>query len=189
MNTPKYPESLVTDRLVLRPWRIEDRAAFAAMNRDPRVTRFLPTPITEEKSNALVERFVAYREEHGYGPWAVEVRGGAPFIGVLDLIAVGFEAPFTPAIEIGWRLNADHWNLGYATEAARAALAFAFETLGLDEVVAFTVPANLPSRRVMEKIGMVRDIEGDFEHPVLPVGHPLRPHVLYRIGHQSWSRD
>jgi RimJ/RimL family protein N-acetyltransferase len=111
----------------------------------------------------------------------VEVRGGAAFAGFVGLSVPRFEAHFAPCVEIGWRLAAQHWGHGYATEGARAALAFGFGTLGLEEIVAFTAPRNVRSRRVMEKIGMTYDPADDFDHPLLPEGHPLRRHVLYRI--------
>jgi RimJ/RimL family protein N-acetyltransferase len=178
---PPLPPELATERLRLRRWRAADREPFAALNADPRVMRHFPALLAREASDALAERIEAGFERDGFGPWAVEVPGVAPFVGFVGLSLPAFEAPFTPCVELGWRIAAEHWNRGYATEAARAALAFAFGELRLSEVVAFTVPANLPSRRVMEKLGMRRDAAGDFDHPWLPAGYPLRRHVLYRI--------
>ncbi|RYG46011.1 N-acetyltransferase [bacterium] len=173
--------TLVTPRLVLRGWREDDLAPFAELNADARVVEFLPGPMTREESDAMAERIQGHFRERGFGLWAVEVAGVLPFIGFVGLSVPRFEAGFTPCVEIGWRLAADHWGRGYATEAARAALDYGFATLGLAEIVSFTVPGNRRSRTVMEKIGMRRDPADDFLHPILPEGHPLRPHVLYRL--------
>jgi RimJ/RimL family protein N-acetyltransferase len=170
-----------SDRLYLRLWRQSDREPFARMNADPRVMEFFPGLLSREESDARVEHIEAHFERHGFGLWAVEVPGVTPFAGFIGLCVADFEAPFTSCVEVGWRLAPEHWNRGYATEGARAALAFGFRRLGLDEVVSFTVPANVRSRRVMEKIGMTRSAGDDFDHPRLPEGHPLRRHVLYRI--------
>jgi RimJ/RimL family protein N-acetyltransferase len=175
------PDHLETERLLLRRWRTDDREPFARMNADPRVMEFFPKRLTREESDASVDRIEAHFQNHGFGLWAVEIPEQAPFIGFVGMTAPRFEAAFTPCIEIGWRLAAEYWGRGYATEGARGALAFGFDTIGLDEIVSFTVPANARSRRVMEKIGMVHCPEEDFEHPLVPEGHPLRRHVLYRI--------
>lgn len=174
------PADLTTRRLVLRRWRASDREPFAALNADPEVMRYFPALLTRAESDALIERAERHFDAHGFGPWAVEVIGGPVFIGFVGLSYVPFEAPFTPAVEVGWRLSRAAWGRGYAAEAASAALAYGFSTLRRDEIVSFTVPANLPSRRVMERIGMTRDAAGDFEHPRLAPGDPLRRHVLYR---------
>jgi RimJ/RimL family protein N-acetyltransferase len=186
--TTNLPQELRTERLLLRRWRPEDRAPFAAMNADPRVMEFFPGLLTPEESDASVGRIEAHFEKHGFGLWAVEVVGVAPFAGFIGLSHPRFEAPFTPCVEIGWRLAAPHWGYGYATEGARAALAFAFETLGLAEIVSFTAAVNLRSRRVMEKLGMTHDPSDDFDHPLLPEGHWLRRHVLYRISPATPAR-
>jgi RimJ/RimL family protein N-acetyltransferase len=175
----KSPE-LRTERLLLRRWLPSDREAFAAMNADPRVMEHFPATLSREECDNAVARIEDSFERQGFGWWAVEVIDGAPFIGFIGLSAVPFQAPFTPCIETGWRLAFDHWNRGYATEGARAALTFGFDQLQLNEIVAFTVPANVRSRRVMEKLGMTHNPADDFEHPNLPEGHPLRRHVLYR---------
>jgi RimJ/RimL family protein N-acetyltransferase len=141
-----------------------------------------PELLSREESDRSVDRILRHFEERGFGLWAVELPGQSSFIGYTGLAVPSFDAPFTPCVEIGWRLAAEHWGKGYATEAARAALAHGFETLKLDEVVSFTVPANLRSIGVMKKLGMHRDPAQDFDHPLLPLGHPLRSHVLYRIG-------
>ncbi len=172
--------TLKTDRLILRRWRAADLAPFAAINADPLAMRFMPAAMTAEESRGMVKRIEAHFETHGFGIWAVEAPGAAPFIGFVGLQRVPFEAHFTPAVEIGWRLSPAHWGKGYASEAAKAALRFGFENLNLDQIVSFTVPANKPSWSVMERIGMTRDPKDDFDHPRLPEGHPLRRHVLYR---------
>lgn len=173
--------SLRTPRLVLRTWRDEDLAPFAAMNADPRVMEHFPSVLTREESDALVVRIGASIEEHRFGFWAVEMPGVANFVGFVGLAVPSFEAPFMPCVEIGWRIAFEHWDRGIATEAARAALDAAFGQLGLAEVVSFTVTDNTRSRRVMERLGMRHDPRDDFDHPRLPEGHPLRRHVLYRI--------
>jgi RimJ/RimL family protein N-acetyltransferase len=178
---------LRTDRLLLRPWRPEDRPPFAALNADPETMRFFPSTLSRPESDALAERREERFESDGFGLWAVEVPDAAPFIGFVGLLPVLFEAPFTPAVEIGWRLARPHWRQGYATEAARAALRFAFEVLQLDEVVSFTAAINEPSRAVMARLGMHRDPSEDFVHPRIATDHRLQPHVLYRLGRQDWS--
>jgi ribosomal-protein-alanine N-acetyltransferase len=176
-----------TGRLWLRPWRDEDVEPFAALNADPRVMEHFPSVSTREQTEAQVARIRAHFAQHGWGFWAVEVPGVAPFVGFVGLNTVPFTAPFTPAVEVGWRIAQAHWGQGYATEGARAALDVAFLRLGLPEVVSFTVPANVRSRRVMEKLGMHRDPSEDFEHPRVPEGHPLRRHVLYRLRRSEWG--
>lgn len=166
-----------TPRLVLRRWRPEDAAPFAALNADPEVMRHFPAPLDRAQSDAMIERIEAHFDRHGDGLWAVEVKGGAPFIGFTGLA----RPEWLPVVEIGWRLARAAWGHGYATEAARAALAWGFAHAGVDEIVAFTAPANVRSQAVMTRLGMRRDPDADFEHPRVPVGHPLRPHWLYRI--------
>ena len=173
--------TLTTPRLLLRQWRDEDAEPFAAMSADPEVMRFFPKLLTPEESDGLMENQGLLLELRGWGLWAVEVVGGAPFVGFVGLAEPQFEARFTPCVEVGWRLAREHWGHGYATEAARAAVAFGFDELALDEIVALTTPANVRSRRVMEKLGMTRAPADDFEHPLVPVGHQIRPHVLYRL--------
>jgi RimJ/RimL family protein N-acetyltransferase len=157
-----------------------DRAPFAELNSDPRVNEFLPGPLSRAESDALVDRIEVHFAAYDFGLWAVEVPRVASFIGFIGLCNVRFEPSFTPAVEVGWRLAGDYWNRGYATEGARVAMRFGFEELGLSEIVSMTVPANVRSRRVMEKLGMSRSPEDDFDHPLLPAGHALRRHVLYR---------
>jgi len=150
------------------------------MNADPRVMEHFPACLTGEESDKLADRIEAHFDKHGFGLFAAELRTTGEFIGYVGLSVPAFQAHFTPCVEIGWRIAATHWNQGLATEGARAVLEYALDTLGLPEVVSFTVPANLASRRVMEKIGMTHDLADDFEHPMLPEAHPLRRHVLYR---------
>jgi len=172
---------LRTERLVLRAWDEGDLAPFAALNADPEVMRHFPATLTREQSDEMVGRLYARAAQGRPSLWAVEVPGVARFIGFVGLLEPSFEAPFTPCVEVGWRLAKEHWGKGYAPEGARAVLEWGFHEAGFDEVVSFTVPANTPSRRVMEKLGMHRDPAEDFDHPNLPVGHPLRRHVLYRL--------
>jgi ribosomal-protein-alanine N-acetyltransferase len=182
------PPTLHTPRLVLRSWRDADDDAFAAMFSDPAVMEFLGLAPTDRAAiDAGIQRIKAHFAEHGFGWWAVEVPGIAPFIGFIGLAVPRFEAPFMPAIEVGWRLASAHWGKGYATEGARAALEFGFTQLGLEEIVSFTVPANARSLRVMERLGMTHDPAEDFDHPRLPEGHTLRRHVLYRLGRARWQ--
>jgi RimJ/RimL family protein N-acetyltransferase len=173
---------LKTERLLLRPWTATDLPAFAALNADPRVMEHFPALLTRAESDAMAGRMSDHFASHGYGFWAVEVPGVAEFIGFLGLSHPRFEAHFTPCVEIGWRFAHAHWGRGYAPEGAREALRFAFEDLGLRELVAMTTPGNLRSRRVMEKLGMTRSPKDDFEHPLIAPGNPARPHVLYRRG-------
>lgn len=180
------PPTLTTERLILRPWRPDDRVPFAALNADPRVMEYLGGPLTAAQSDAFAARIEAGFATHGFGLWAAGVKGGAPFIGYVGLAVPAFEAHFTPCVEVGWRLAAESWGHGYASEAARAALAWGFEVRELPEIVSFTTEANRRSRQVMERIGMRRQVQDDFAHPALPPDHPLRPHVLYRITRVEW---
>ena len=173
-------QEIETPRLWLRGWRPEDREPFARLNADPLVMRYFTSTLSRRESDAGVDRVEAHFQLHGFGLYAAELRETGEFIGFIGLNVPSFKAHFSPCVEIGWRLAADYWNRGLATEGAGAVLRYAFETVGLGEVVSFTVPANLPSRRVMEKIGMIRDAAGDFDHPEIAEGHPLRRHVLYR---------
>ena len=150
------------------------------MNSDPEVMRYMIRPLTREESDAFVERAERHFDEHGFGLWAVEISTNASFIGYVGLSVPNFEAHFTPAVEVGWRLDQPYWGNGYATEAARAVIADAFERIGLKEIVSFTVPVNLRSIAVMERLGMTRNPDDDFDHPTVPRGHPYRRHVLYR---------
>jgi RimJ/RimL family protein N-acetyltransferase len=174
------PLTLRTSRLLLRDWRDEDLPLFAAMNADSQVMEFFPRLLDRTESDALAARIRSQFARSGFGLWAVEVCGVAPFIGFVGLSVPSFEAHFTPCVEIGWRLARESWGRGYATEAARAALDVGFDRLELEEIVSFTVPANRRSRSVMERIGMMHSPDDDFENPRILQGHPLRHHVLYR---------
>ena len=175
--------TLKTERLILRPWREEDLEPFAAMNGDPRVMEYFPSTKSFEETREDYNRVREGFKKWGWGFWAVSVIQGPDFIGFVGIKQVNFEAPFTPAVEIGWRLRFDDWGKGYAVEGALASLKFGFETVKLQEIVSFTPVQNTRSRRVMEKIGMRHDPKDDFDHPKLPEGHWLKRHVLYRISH------
>jgi RimJ/RimL family protein N-acetyltransferase len=187
-NGRVYP-LLVTPRLRLRPWREPDLAPFAALNADRRVMEFLPKLLNRAESDALALSIRDHFAQHGFGLWVVELPGMTNFIGFVGLSVPGFTAPFTPCVEVGWRLAHEHWGHGYATEAAGAALAFGFNELALDEIVSFTATSNWRSRRVMERLAMKRSPTDDFEHPALPEGHPLRSHVLYRLFRPEWQSN
>ncbi|MGN6577989.1 MAG: GNAT family N-acetyltransferase [Nocardioides sp.] len=178
---------LETDRLVLRRWRPEDREPFAQLNADPDVMEFFVAPMTRAESDAFVDRIEAGFAERGFGLWAVEVSATAGFIGFTGLIHQTFEAPFTPAFEIGYRLARHAWGQGYATEAATEAVRYAFEEAGLREIVSMTAVHNVRSRAVMRKLGMTHDPADDFDHPKVPDGHALKRHVLYRLTAERWS--
>ena len=178
---------ITTERLLLRPWRPGDRAPFAALNGDPRVMEWFPAPLTREQSDELAAVIELRMEEQGYGMWAVEVPGVADFIGFVGLNPADATLG-RPAIEVGWRLAAEHWGRGYAPEAALASLAHGFERLGLTEIVALTSVGNARSRRVMEKIGMTHNPKDDFDNPRIPPGSPLVRHVLYRIDAATFAR-
>jgi len=182
---PGIPQ-LKTERLLMRAWRAEDRTPFAEMNADPAVMEHFPSVMTREQSDALVDRIEAGFAEHGFGLWAVEVVETGEFIGFTGLAVPRFEAHFTPAVEIGWRLRRSAWGHGYASEAARRVLAFAFEEAGLEELVSFTSTTNLRSQAVMRRIGMTHDPADDFDHPAIAEGHPLRRHVLWRLSADRW---
>ncbi|MEV6149387.1 GNAT family N-acetyltransferase [Nonomuraea sp. NPDC052129] len=170
-----------TERLIMRRWRDDDREPFAAMNADAEVMEHFPALLTRSESDGFVDRIEAGFEAHGYGLWALEVRKSGEFIGFTGLVLQTFEAPFTPAVEVGWRLAKAAWGHGYAIEAAREAVRYGFDVAGLDEIVSMTTVGNTRSRKVMERLGMTRDIADDFYHPRVPADNPQRPHVLYRL--------
>ncbi len=180
-----WPE-ISTNRLLLRGWRTTDRRPFAAMNSDPRVMQYFPRLLSRVESDRLAGRIEAHFVKHGFGLWAVEVLGVTPFAGFVGLSIPRFDAHFTPCVEIGWRLAFKYWGKGYATEGARAVLKFGFKSLCLTEIVSFTVSSNWRSRRVMERIGMLRDPRDDFMHPLLPEDDPLSHHVLYRVSEREY---
>ena len=170
-----------TARLRLRQWRESDCAPFAAMAADPQVMEFLLPLPTRADSDAMVERGRTRIAENGWGFWAVEHKATGEFIGFTGLNVPLATLPFSPCVEIGWRLARHAWGQGFATEAARGALQVGFERLGFAEIVAFTALGNLRSAAVMKRIGMHEDVAGAFDHPAVPEGHPLRRHRLYRI--------
>lgn len=176
-----------TPRLRLRQWRASDVVPFAALNADPRVMEFFPELMRPPESRAVARRIRDLIAERGWGLWAVEVRGGARFVGFVGLHVPSPELPCYPCVEIGWRLAPAHWGQGYATEAARGALEIGFARLGLDEIVSFTSRQNLRSQAVMQRLGMTRDAH-TFEHPAIPAGNPLREHVLYRLRRHDWEQ-
>jgi RimJ/RimL family protein N-acetyltransferase len=178
---------LTTERLLLRGWTDDDLEPYAALNDDPAVMEHFPGHLTREQSDAGAQRIRAALEEQGWGLWAVEVRESGQFVGFTGLQVPRFDAPFMPAVEIGWRLARPAWGHGYATEAARAALDHAFGPLGLEEVVAMVVPGNVRSQGVMRKLGMRYDEGADFDHPLIEEGSPVRRHRLYRLTRQEWA--
>lgn len=177
----------MTPRLVLRPFTEVDRAPFFALNTHPLVVESLGSSPTRAESDAVISRYGEELAREGWGFWAVEARTGGGFVGMVGLHRVSAALPCAPAVEVGWRLHPDHWGHGYASEAATASLDFAFDEAGLHEVVAFTTTVNTRSQAVMQRIGMTRDFGGDFDHPGVPEGSPLRRHVLYRISAPTTS--
>lgn len=175
-----------TNRLLLREWSDADAEVFAAINADPAVMEFFPSALNRARSDAFLARIRENMARDGYGLYAVEVKDGGQLIGFTGLARPNFDAPFMPATEIGWRLARRAWGNGYASEAAQAVIDRAFGTLGFDELVSFTAEWNLPSRRVMERVGMTRDLAGDFLNPNVPPDHKLAHHVLYRINRTRW---
>jgi RimJ/RimL family protein N-acetyltransferase len=178
-------QPIVTDRLILRRWRDDDLAPFAAFNADPEVMEFFPAPLTRAESDELAARIDAELAELGFGLWALELRSTGEFVGFTGLSVPGFEAPFTPCVEVGWRLARPAWGRGLASEAARESLRQGFGVHGLAEIVSFTYEGNQRSRSVMERIGMARDPADDFVHPRI-LSHRLAPHVLYRLTADQW---
>jgi RimJ/RimL family protein N-acetyltransferase len=172
---------LRTQRTLLRQWRDSDLAPWAAMNADPVVRRHFTKLLSAEEAADEAGRIRQALQQRGWGAWALDIPGVLPFAGFVGLLVPAWSAHFTPTVEIGWRLPQAAWGQGYASEAAAAAAAFALRVLQLDEVVAITVPGNAPSRQVMQRIGMVHDATGDFDHPRIPPGHPMQRHVLYRL--------
>lgn len=181
------PLEFNTSRLAFRLWRDGHRSAFAAMNSDREVMRYFPALQDEAQSNATIDAWLAHFEEHGWGNWAVELSGTGEFIGFIGLNIPRRQLPFSPCIEVGWRLKRAAWGQGFATEGATEVLRIGFERLALAEIVSFTALLNTPSIAVMKRLGMT-DANSDFEHPGVPEGHPLRPHCLYRISRPEWMR-
>jgi RimJ/RimL family protein N-acetyltransferase len=178
--------TIETERLLLRRWKSKDWMQFALINADPEVMEHFPAPLTPEQSDQLVRRIDRQFEEIGFGLWAVEIKWVHKFIGFCGLSVPSFQTHFTPAVEIGWRFAKDQWGSGYATEAAKAVLDFGFEEADLDQILSWTVPANRRSRQVMERLGMERAPELDFDHPRLLHDDRLRKHIVYRITRADW---
>ena len=178
------PATLTTNRLILRPWRDEDLAPLFAINGDPESMRYFAATMNRAESDAWAARMRAHFAEHGWGFWVVAERAGADFVGVVGLMTIPWQAAFTPAVEIGWRIAPAFRRKGYAEEAARAALDYGFGTLRLPSIVAFTVPGNAASWKLMEKLGMAP--AGEFDHPRLPEGHAYQRHLLYRLDRGAW---
>ena len=170
-----------TSRLILRTWKKEDADPYFQINKSSKVTEFLLGSLTIEQVNDFMSAANLHQEKQGYTLWAVELKETSELMGFIGLNDVVWKASFTPAVEIGWRLGAQFWNKGYATEGAKAALDYGFRQCKLKEIVSFTVPANIRSIQVMEKIGLKHDSNGDFLHPKLAADHPLSQHLLYRL--------
>lgn len=170
-----------TERLILRTWKKEDADPYFQINQDPKVIEFLRGALTMEQVNDFILAVNNHQDRHGYTLWAAELKKTGELIGFIGLNYTDWESHFTPAVEVGWRLGSQYWSKGFATEGAKAALNFGFKQCGIKEIVSFTVPANVRSIRLMEKIGLQRDANGDFAHPKLAADHPLSRHVLYRI--------
>jgi RimJ/RimL family protein N-acetyltransferase len=183
-----HPSRLKTDRLILRPWRGDDGPPFAAMSADPEVMAHLLAFPSPEAVNSWITRQQAHLATHGFCLWAIESQDTGEFMGAAGLLRIGYDAHFTPAVEVGWRLAHRFWGKGYAPEAASAAISFGFDRLGLQEIVANTAPQNGNSRRVMEKLGMSYDPADDFDHPLMHADSPLRKQVLYRLPRERWSK-
>lgn len=179
--------SLETDRLILRIWREEDRPLFARMNADPVIMEYMPRVLPPKDSDKLVNRFERHFKKYEFGMYAVESKKTGAFMGTVGLNTVEFEAPFTPAVEIAWRLDYEYWGKGYATEAARRVLDHGFMDINLEEIVSFTVHDNTRAIHIMEKLGLKRDKNGDFHYPTLPKGHPLSSFILYRLTRKSYK--
>ena len=175
--------NLKTQRLILRHWCEEDLEPFAAMNRDPEVMKYFPSILSRQESNSMVERIQNKFAIQGFGLWAVEEKLSGTFIGCIGLNRPNFQAHFTPAVEVGWRLARPFWGKGYATEGAKKAIEYGFQEVNLAEIVSFTAKINKRSIAVMERLGMTHQSRDDFNHPNLPSGHILEPHLLYRLSH------
>jgi RimJ/RimL family protein N-acetyltransferase len=180
---------LKTIRLILREWTAADREPFARMNADPCVMEYLGEPLSREQSDEVVDRIEMHFRKRGFGLRAAELAESGDFIGFIGLAVPAFEAAFTPCVEIGWRLAAEYWGAGLATEGAREIVRYAFEELKLPELVSLAAIENERSRRVMVKLGMTHDPAENFDHPKLPAGHPLRRHVLYRLMREKWRNS
>lgn len=178
---------LETKRLILRHWKVEDKAVFAEMNSDPEVMRYFPNVMNERESNDMADRISELIDKQGYGLYAVEEKDGGSFIGFIGFAHPSFEASFTPCVEIGWRLHNKAWGRGYATEGAKACLAYGFRTLGFNTITSFTSEINRPSINVMKKIGLKYDL--NFSHPKIDRDHELCEHVMYQLTKEAWENN
>ncbi|MBX3659460.1 MAG: GNAT family N-acetyltransferase [Ramlibacter sp.] len=189
--TPVAPSLLTSARVRLRPWADADRAPFAALNADPEVMAHFPARLSRAQCDEMVDRISHFIEENGWGFWAADrlAADGTPpqFMGFVGLNRPMADLPFKPCVEIGWRLARPFWGQGLASEAAQLALRVGFDSLGLDEIVAFTAVGNQRSRAVMHRLGLQESPGERFEHPSVPVGHPVRPHCLYRLPRRQWA--
>jgi RimJ/RimL family protein N-acetyltransferase len=181
------PTILRTRRLILRRWKESDLLPFARMNADQRVMEFMLGKMTKEETRQSIEGVKKHFDAHGFGRWAVEIDDSGKFIGFVGISIPPYTLPFSPCVEVAWRICPEEWGRGYAPEAAKEALRDGFERVGLEEIVSFTTLTNLKSRRVMEKLGMQHCPDQNFDHPMVPEGHSLRRHVLYRMGKADWS--
>lgn len=181
------PIEFQTPRLKLRVWRGDDLTPFAEMNSDPEVMRFFPSTQGLEQSKASISTWLCQFEARGWSNWAVELKASGEFVGFIGLTIPRRQLPFSPYVEVGWRLKRAAWGLGYATEGAIASLRVGFEQLDLNEIVSFTAVKNLQSVAVMRRIGMF-NANADFEHPAVPEGHPLRTHCLYKVSKAQWQQ-
>lgn len=177
---------LSTERLLMRQWKDQDLSAFAKLNSDSEVMEYFPNPLNREESDAMARKCKSLISERGWGFWAVEIKKSGEFAGFVGLHKPKATLPFSPCVEIGWRLLKNYWGYGYATEAAGEALKYSFEMLCLSEVVSFTTTSNCRSRAVMQRLGL-RNTHQNFDHPDLPEGHPLSEHVLYKITRPEWQ--
>lgn len=184
--THKMTKIIETERLILRTWRENDVYFYHQINQDKHVLEFLRFSLTLEQAQEFVGTANRHQDKHGYALWAVELKNTGALMGFIGLNYTDWKSHFTPAVEVGWRLGSQFWGKGYATEGARASLAYGFEHCGLKEIVSFTVPANTRSIRVMEKLGLRRDFDGDFFHPKVESGHKLSHHILYRIKAENY---
>jgi len=181
--------TITTERLILRPWTKDDFEPFYQINSDPRVMEYFPSVLNREESDMLAEKIISAFMQQGWGLWAVSIPTIASFIGFIGLAVPTFDAHFTPAVEVGWRLSRDFWGKGYATEGAKASIQYGFEMLKLNEIVSFTAKNNARSVAVMKKIGMHSNASDNFDHPNLPSQHPLKRHVLYRLKAEEWKEN
>jgi len=179
--------TLKTERLILRPWEERDLKPFSHINCDPQVMEFYPHLLNYDESAALMHKMIADFSLRGYGFWAVEKQISSTFIGYIGLNYWDLQMPFSPCIDIGWRLSSKEWGHGYAIEGATAALDFGFQIIQLEEIVAMATSGNIRSHRVMQKLGMKSDPQENFEHPKVPKGDPLSLRLLYRLSKQEWT--